>query len=80
MKKWYICEYGPHQIQSPIECKPIGIAIQKDFHDNTHDRGFIELDKFSQWLNRKHYCAFGDGYAHLLCKQADLSKLPVLYQ
>lgn len=77
MKKWIICRYGAHHIQSPHECQPVGIAYEKTQEDRAEDSGFIDLEKFSAWLEKKNLCAFSEGYAKSLKPQ---NNLPVMYK
>lgn len=58
MKEWIICEYGPNHVQSPFECKPIGLAMEKQMGDPLDADGFILFTEFSSWLTNNNLCAF----------------------
>ncbi len=76
MTKWIVCKYGMNHIQSPFECKPVGIAIQKDRTDSEYVEGFIDIDRFSKWLEKNDLCAFGWGYRETL---GGADGLPIVY-
>lgn len=58
MKEWIICKYGPYHVQSPFECKPIGLAMQKQMGDPDEADGFIDFVGFNRWLVKNDFCAF----------------------
>lgn len=62
MKEWIICEYGYNHIQSPYECKPVGVAVQKTMGDDDSSEGFVLITEFEKWLRKEDKCAFGIGY------------------
>lgn len=62
MKKWYICKYDYHHIQAPHLCSPVGVAYQKMQGDGPDCHGFIDMEAFSAWLQKKDLCAFSSGY------------------
>lgn len=78
MKKWFVCKYGPHHIQSPLECQPIGIAFQKTENDKESDFGFVDMSAFSAWLIKKNLCAFGEGYKRFFDTNSK-QNLPIMY-
>lgn len=78
MTKWIICRYGEHHIQSPNECKPVGIAFEKTEEDRAEDCGFIEMARFSDWLKKKDLCAFSKGYKKAL-GITSVNSLPTMY-
>lgn len=80
MKKWYICKYGQHHVNSPYLCTPIGIAVQVDHEDEDQNipNTYILQDQFSAWLKKHDLCAFGEGYAKALGVSQSTS-FPILY-